>query len=147
MWSNWLLLIGLLILIVVIFFQLLIGIAASSLVWKLCYNRKKSFSLSPIRILLQTVYLVVHGEASIPLCSLSHVAAISVELSEVLGVSEATADGEFTRLSPYSLARDYDGIDPIDNDCSGAKCLGTFTRVSCISTVQTLLSILTVKLL
>ena len=67
--------------------------------------------------------------ASIPLPSLSYVAAISVELSEVLGVSEATAYGEFTRLSPYSLALDYDDIDPIDNDCSGAKCVGIYTRV------------------
>ena len=70
---------------------------------------------------------------------LAFVAATSVELSEVLGIGEATADGEFTRLSPNQLARDYDGIDPIDNDCSGAKCLGTFTRVSYISFVQAVL--------
>ena len=75
------------------------------------------------------------SEASIPLPMPSYVAAISVELSEVLGVGEATAYGEFTSLSTFRLADDYGGIDPIDKDCSGAKCIGTFTRVSCTSLV------------
>ena len=70
------------------------------------------------------------SEASIPLASLSYVAAISVELSEVLGVGEATAYGEFTALSAFGIANDYGGIDPLDKDCSGAKCVGPFTRVS-----------------
>ena len=70
------------------------------------------------------------SEAPIPLPSLSYVAAISVELSEVLGVGEATAYGEFTTLNTFSIANFYGGIDPLDNDCSGAKCVGSFTRVS-----------------
>ena len=53
-----------------------------------------------------------------------------MELSEVLDVSEATAYGEFDTLGSSSyIGANFNDVNPIDNDCSGLKCVGSFTRV------------------
>lgn len=56
-------------------------------------------------------------------------AAINVEYSEVHPLEEAHAEGEFTRDNIFAIEEDYGGVDPIDNDCYGDKCVGLLTRV------------------
>lgn len=71
-----------------------------------------------------------HYAAAYSLRCVLHVrAAISVELSEVLDVSEATVYGEFETWNPSFVETHVNGVDPIDNDCSGLTCVGSFTRV------------------
>ncbi|CAM9220801.1 unnamed protein product [Pylaiella littoralis] len=54
--------------------------------------------------------------------------AINVEYSEVHPLEEAHAEGEFTRDNIFAIEEDYGGVDPIDNDCYGDKCVGLLTR-------------------
>ena len=63
-----------------------------------------------------------------------YVPGIVVELSEVLGVGEDTANGEYETIVFASVInRNYGGVDPIDYDCSVAgKCIALLTRVSVV---------------
>lgn len=61
-------------------------------------------------------------------CSLLLPVAIDVEFSEVSLLEDVFVSGGFTD-SAYVIERDYGGVDPIDNDCYGGKCVGFFTRV------------------
>eukprot|EP00904_Undaria_pinnatifida_P008263 jgi/Undpi1/4567/HiC_scaffold_18.g07921.m1 len=58
------------------------------------------------------------------------IGGIVVELSEVLGVGEDTANGEYETIVFASVInRNYGGVDPIDYDCSVAgKCIALLTR-------------------
>lgn len=52
-----------------------------------------------------------------------------MDFSKVSLFEEVFVLGEFTRDSTYVIEEDYGGVDPIDNDCYGGKCVGFFTRV------------------
>lgn len=56
-------------------------------------------------------------------------AAINVEVFEIVNINDYDVEGEFEESSTAVIAREYGGVDPIDDDCEGRSCIGILTRV------------------
>lgn len=59
--------------------------------------------------------------------------AINVEFSEVVSLEETYTGGMWASWGTRSIESYFGGVDPIDNDCYGGRCLGLLTRVREIS--------------
>lgn len=59
-------------------------------------------------------------------------AVITVEYVEVMSTSEffRFATGEFDTVSDSTIADDYGGVNPLDTECGGVRCIGMLTTVS-----------------